>query len=31
MPQSDTVNRRLVLAARPRGLPTPAHFRVTVA
>ncbi|MCT8177202.1 NADP-dependent oxidoreductase [Variovorax sp. CY25R-8] len=28
MPQSDTVNRRLVLAARPRGLPTPAHFRL---
>lgn len=26
MPQSDTVNRRLVLAARPRGLPTPADF-----
>lgn len=28
MPQSATVNRRLVLAARPRGLPTPAHFRL---
>jgi NADPH-dependent curcumin reductase len=28
MPQSDTVNRRVVLAARPRGLPTPQNFRL---
>lgn len=28
MPQIDTVNRRVVLAARPRGLPTPLDFRV---
>lgn len=28
MPQTDTVNRRVVLAARPRGLPTPQDFRV---
>ncbi|MGH8586759.1 MAG: NADP-dependent oxidoreductase [Gammaproteobacteria bacterium] len=28
MPQSDTVNRRVVLAARPRGLPTPQDFRL---
>jgi len=28
MPQTDTVNRRVVLAARPRGLPTPADFRM---
>ena len=27
MPQSDAVNRRIVLAARPRGLPTPQDFR----
>jgi NADPH-dependent curcumin reductase CurA len=30
MPQSDTVNRRIVLAARPRGLPTPQHFSLDV-
>jgi NADPH-dependent curcumin reductase CurA len=28
MPQSDTVNRRIVLAARPRGLPIPRDFRL---
>lgn len=28
MPQSDIVNRRVVLAARPRGLPTPRDFRL---
>ncbi|QSQ22011.1 NADP-dependent oxidoreductase [Pyxidicoccus parkwayensis] len=28
MPQSDTGNRRIVLAARPRGLPTPRDFRI---
>lgn len=28
MPQSDTLNRRIVLAARPRGLPTPGDFRL---
>ncbi|HVJ61215.1 MAG TPA: NADP-dependent oxidoreductase [Tahibacter sp.] len=28
MPQSDTVNRRIVLAARPRGRPTPQDFRL---
>ena len=28
MPQSDTVNRRILLAARPRGLPTPQDFRI---
>jgi NADPH-dependent curcumin reductase CurA len=28
MPQSDTVNRRVVLAARPHGLPTPQDFRL---
>lgn len=28
MPQSDTVNRRIVLAARPRGLPTLQDFRL---
>ena len=28
MPQSDTVNRRLVLAARPHGLPTSQDFRL---
>jgi NADPH-dependent curcumin reductase len=31
MPQSDTVNRRVVLAARPRGLPTPQDFRLDEA
>jgi NADPH-dependent curcumin reductase len=31
MPQSDTVNRRVVLAARPRGLPTPQDFRLEEA
>lgn len=31
MPASDTVNRRVVLAARPKGLPTPADFRVETA
>ena len=28
MPQIDTVNRRVVLAARPHGLPTRSDFRV---
>lgn len=28
MPQTDTVNRRIVLAARPKGTPTPNDFRV---
>ncbi|WP_437666904.1 NADP-dependent oxidoreductase [Sorangium sp. So ce1182] len=28
MPQSEPVNRRIVLAARPRGLPTPQDFRL---
>jgi NADPH-dependent curcumin reductase len=28
MPQGNTVNRRVVLAARPRGLPTPEDFRL---
>lgn len=28
MPQNDTVNRRIVLAARPHGLPTPQDFRL---
>ncbi len=28
MRQSDTVNRRIVLAARPHGLPTPQDFRL---
>ncbi|WP_207482821.1 NADP-dependent oxidoreductase [Arenibaculum pallidiluteum] len=28
MPQSDSFNRRIVLAARPRGLPTAADFRL---
>lgn len=28
MPQSDTINRRIVLATRPRGLPKPADFRM---
>ncbi|MFC3550626.1 NADP-dependent oxidoreductase [Lysobacter cavernae] len=31
MPQNDTVNRRIVLAARPRGLPTPQDFRLEEA
>jgi len=31
MPQSDTVNLRVVLAARPRGLPTPQDFRLDEA
>lgn len=28
MPQSDAVNRRIVLAARPQGAPTPQDFRI---
>ena len=28
MPQADTANRRIVLAAHPRGLPVPADFRL---
>jgi NADPH-dependent curcumin reductase len=28
MPQSDTIGRRIVLAARPRGLPTLQDFRL---
>ena len=28
MPQRDSVNRRIVLAAHPRGLPTPQDFRL---
>ena len=28
MPQSEPINRRIVLAARPRGLPTPQDFRL---
>lgn len=28
MHQNETTNRRIVLAARPRGLPTPADFRI---
>jgi hypothetical protein len=28
MSQSDTVNRRVVLAARPRGAPAPQNFRL---
>lgn len=28
MPQTNTVNRRVVLAGRPRGLPTPRDFRI---
>jgi NADPH-dependent curcumin reductase CurA len=28
MPQSDFVNRRIVLAARPRGVPAPGDFRL---
>jgi NADPH-dependent curcumin reductase len=31
MPQSDAVNRRIVLAARPRGLPTPQDLRLDEA
>ncbi|NMO15895.1 NADP-dependent oxidoreductase [Pyxidicoccus fallax] len=31
MPQRDTVNRRVVLAARPRGLPTSRDFRLEEA
>ena len=31
MPQTHTVNRRVVLAARPRGLPTPQNFRLDEA
>lgn len=31
MPHSDTVNRRIVLAARPHGVPTPQHFRLETA
>jgi len=31
MPQSDNLNRRIVLAAHPRGLPTPADFRLEQA
>ncbi|MGH9160907.1 MAG: NADP-dependent oxidoreductase [Vicinamibacteraceae bacterium] len=31
MPQRDTVNRRIVLAARPRGVPTPQDFRLDEA
>ncbi len=31
MPQSDAVNRRVVLAARPRGLPTPQDLRLDEA
>ncbi|HEX7124413.1 MAG TPA: zinc-binding dehydrogenase [Thermodesulfobacteriota bacterium] len=31
MPQRDTVNRRIVLAARPHGLPTPRDFRLEEA
>lgn len=31
MPQSDTVNRRIVLAARPQGVPAPQHFRLDEA
>jgi NADPH-dependent curcumin reductase CurA len=30
MPPSATVNRRVVLAARPRGVPTPSDFRLEV-
>ncbi|KRA72079.1 hypothetical protein ASD78_17130 [Lysobacter sp. Root667] len=28
MPQTDTLNRRILLAARPRGVPTPQDFRI---
>ncbi len=31
MPVNDTVNRRIVLAARPDGLPAPQHFRLEQA
>jgi NADPH-dependent curcumin reductase CurA len=31
VPQRDTVNRRVVLVARPRGLPTPQDFRLDEA
>ncbi|WP_437287529.1 NADP-dependent oxidoreductase [Sorangium sp. So ce406] len=31
MPQREAVNRRVVLAARPRGLPTPQDFRLDEA
>ncbi|MGO1071578.1 NADP-dependent oxidoreductase [Lysobacter sp. CA199] len=31
MPQSDTVNRRILLAAHPHGLPTPQDFRLDQA
>ena len=31
MPQSNSVNRRVLLAARPRGLPTPQDFRLDEA
>jgi NADPH-dependent curcumin reductase CurA len=31
MPQTKTVNRRIVLAGRPRGLPTPMDFRLEQA
>jgi hypothetical protein len=31
MPQSDRVNRRIVLAARPRGVPKPQDFRLEEA
>ncbi|WP_437733546.1 NADP-dependent oxidoreductase [Sorangium sp. So ce1335] len=31
MPQSKSVNRRVLLAARPRGLPTPQDFRLDEA
>lgn len=31
MPQSDNLNRRILLAAHPRGLPTPADFRLEQA
>jgi NADPH-dependent curcumin reductase CurA len=31
MGQSDSVNRRIVLAARPRGVPTPQDFRLEAA
>ncbi|WP_434044264.1 MULTISPECIES: NADP-dependent oxidoreductase [Sorangium] len=31
MPQREPVNRRIVLAARPRGLPTPQDFRLDEA
>jgi NADPH-dependent curcumin reductase CurA len=31
MPQSDSVNRRILLAARPRGLPTAQDFRLELS